>query len=99
MRGIYDWFGLSVAHISQSMPPEQRRAVPHVMHICHWRNQVGFDHRGWFGAMLGELVQRPPAFVVIDEADSILTDEARIPLVIAGGVPEDPSSHIALTKW
>jgi len=23
MRGIYDWFGLSVGHISQTMPPEQ----------------------------------------------------------------------------
>ena len=33
-----------------------------------------------------ELVQRPFAFAVIDEADSILIDEARIPLVIAGGI-------------
>ena len=38
-----------------------------------------------------ELVQRPFAFAVIDEADSILIDEARIPLVIAGGVPDDPA--------
>ena len=36
-----------------------------------------------------ELVQRPFAFAVIDEADSILIDEARIPLVIAGGLPDD----------
>jgi preprotein translocase subunit SecA len=36
-----------------------------------------------------ELVQRPFAFAVIDEADSILIDEAHIPLVIAGGVAED----------
>jgi preprotein translocase subunit SecA len=35
------------------------------------------------------MVQRPFAFAVIDEADSILIDEARIPLVIAGGVPEE----------
>ncbi len=36
-------------------------------------------------------MQRPFAFAVIDEADSILIDEARIPLVIAGGVPDDPA--------
>ena len=33
----------------------------------------------------GEQVHRPLATAVIDEADSILIDEARIPLVIAGG--------------
>ena len=37
------------------------------------------------------MVQRPFAFAVIDEADSILIDEARIPLVIAGGTPDDPA--------
>ena len=31
MRGIYDWFGLSVAHISQNMPADQRRAAYSVM--------------------------------------------------------------------
>jgi len=90
MRGIYDWFGLSVAHISQSMPPEQRRAA----YLCDvtyaTANEVGFDYlRDGLARCSEELVQRPFAFAVIDEADSILIDEARIPLVIAGGVPED----------
>ncbi len=53
-------------------------------------SEAGFDYlcdslaRG-----AGELVQRPFAFALIDEADSLLTTEARIPLVIAGGVAED----------
>ena len=34
---------------------------------------------------LDEQVHRPFAAAVIDEADSILIDEARVPLVIAGG--------------
>src|ERR1700691_5456345 len=90
MRGIYDWFGLSVAHISQSMPPEQRRAA----YLCDvtyaTANEIGFDFlRDGLARSTEELVQRPFAFAVIDEADSILIDEARIPLVIAGGVPED----------
>jgi preprotein translocase subunit SecA len=90
MRGIYDWFGLSVAHISQNMTPERRRAA----YLCDvtyaTANEVGFDYlRDGLARSVDELVQPPFAFAVIDEADSILIDEARIPLVIAGGVPED----------
>ena len=55
-------------------------------------NEVGFDYlRDGLARSADELVQRPFAFAVIDEADSILIDEARIPLVIAGGVPDDPA--------
>jgi len=90
MRGIYDWFGLSVAYISQDMPAERRRAA----YLCDvtyaTANEAGFDYlRDGLARSVDELVQRPFAFAVIDEADSILIDEARIPLVIAGGVPED----------
>jgi preprotein translocase subunit SecA len=90
MRGIYDWFGLSVGHISQDMPAEQRRAA----YLCDvtyaTANEVGFDYlRDGLARDREELVQRPFAFAVIDEADSILIDEARIPLVIAGGAADD----------
>jgi preprotein translocase subunit SecA len=90
MRGIYDWFGLSVAHISQTLSPERRRAA----YLCDvtyaTANEVGFDYlRDGLARSAEELVQRPLAFALIDEVDSILIDEARIPLVIAGGVPED----------
>jgi preprotein translocase subunit SecA len=90
MRGIYDWFGLSVAHISQNMTAEQRRAAYHCDVTYATANEVGFDYlRDGLARSAEELVQRPFAFAVIDEADSILIDEARIPLVIAGGEAED----------
>ena len=90
MRGIYDWFGLSVDSISQTMPPPDRRAA----YLCDvtyaTANEVGFDYlRDGLARSRDELVQRPFACAVIDEADSILIDEARIPLVIAGGSAED----------
>jgi len=90
--GIYEWFGLSVAHISQSMLPAPRRAA----YLCDvtyaTANEVGFDYlRDGLVRTTDEIVQRPFAFAVIDEADSILIDEARIPLVIAGGTPDDPA--------
>ena len=90
MRGIYDWFGLSVAHISQTMSPERRRAAYRCDVTYATANEVGFDYlRDGLARSAEELVQRPLVFALIDEADSILIDEARIPLVIAGGVPED----------
>ncbi len=91
MGRIYEWFGLSVSHVSQNMPPAWRRTA----YLCDvtyaTANEVGFDYlRDGLAWSTKELVQRPFAFAVIDEADSILIDEARIPLVIAGGVAEDP---------
>jgi len=90
MRGIYEWFGLSVAHISQNMSAERRRAAYSCDVTYATANEVGFDYlRDGLARRAEELVQRPFGFAVIDEADSILIDEARIPLVIAGGVAED----------
>ena len=90
MRAVYEWFGLTVGHISQDMSIKERRAA----YLCDvtyaTANEVGFDFlRDGLARSTDELVQRPFAFAVIDEADSILLDEARIPLVIAGGLPED----------
>src|SRR6266576_5603932 len=51
---------------------------------------VGFDFiRDELDVQPREQVHRPFAVAVIDEADSILIDEARIPLVIAGGKPDE----------
>jgi preprotein translocase subunit SecA len=90
MRPVYEWFGLSVGYISQDMATAERRSA----YLCDvtyaTANEVGFDYlRDGLARYRGEFVQRPFAFAVIDEADSILIDEARIPLVIAGGLPED----------
>jgi preprotein translocase subunit SecA len=89
---IYEWFGLTVAPVSQLMSTDQRRTA----YLCDvtyaTANEVGFDYlRDGLARSVDEIVQRPFAFAVIDEADSILIDEARIPLVIAGGIPDDPA--------
>ena len=92
MSGIYQSFGLSVAHVSQNMSSATRRYA----YLCDvtyaTANEVGFDFlRDGLARTAEEIVQRPFAFAVVDEADSILIDEARIPLVIAGGLPDDPA--------
>lgn len=96
MGRIYDWFGLSVAHISQDMSASQRRAAYASDITYATANEVGFDFlRDGLARNETELVQRAFGYAVIDEADSILLDEARIPLVVAGGLPEDSAAcHI-----
>jgi preprotein translocase subunit SecA len=92
MGPIYEWFGLSVGHLSQSMTAGERRAAYNCGITYATANEVGFDYlRDGLARSPGELVQRPFRCAVIDEADSILIDEARIPLVIAGGTPDDPA--------
>jgi preprotein translocase subunit SecA len=92
MGGIYSALGLSVGHIAQHMSPDARRFAYRCDVTYATANEVGFDYlRDNLVRSPEEIVQRPFAFAVIDEADSILIDEARIPLVIAGGIPDDPA--------
>lgn len=90
MGAIYRWFGLSVAHVDQHTPRDDRRSAYACDITYATANEVGFDYlRDGLALDASEMVLRPLAFAVIDEADSILIDEARIPLVIAGGVSGD----------
>jgi preprotein translocase subunit SecA len=86
MGGIYEFLGLSVGHIQQGMGMEDRRLAYACDITYATANEVGFDLlRDGLALHPREQVHRAFATAVIDEADSILIDEARIPLVIAGG--------------
>jgi preprotein translocase subunit SecA len=86
MGGIYQFLGLSVGYIQQGMSIGERQRAYACDVTYATANEVGFDHlRDGQALHSGEQVHRPFAAAVIDEADSILIDEARIPLVIAGG--------------
>lgn len=86
MRGIYAWFGLTVGVIQQGMVPRERQAAYQCDVTYATANEAGFDYlRDQIALTTAEQVHRPFSVAVVDEADSILIDEARIPLVIAGG--------------
>ena len=93
MGEIYRFLGLSVGYLQQGMTAAERRAAYACDVMYATPNEIGFDFlRDRLALHLDEQVQRPFAAAVIDEADSILIDEARIPLVIAGGDDDDESS-------
>ena len=86
MGGIYEFLGLSVGHLQQGMDADDRRRAYACDITYATANEIGFDLlRDCLVLRPREQVHRPFAAAVIDEADSILIDEARIPLVIAGG--------------
>jgi preprotein translocase subunit SecA len=90
MGGIYETLGLSVGVVQQSATAEERRRA-YVCDITYaTANEVGFDYlRDNLALRLEDKVHRPFHAAVIDEADSILIDEARIPLVLAGGEEDE----------
>src|SRR4030095_11079708 len=63
-------------------------------------SEGGFDFlRDELVAHADERVQRGRGTAIVDEADSILIDEARVPMVLAGGVAQGRSTkHVAAAK-
>ena len=86
MGGIYRLLGVSVAFVQQGMSIKEKAAAYRADVTYATATEVGFDYlRDQMALYPAEQVQQAFAAAVIDEADSILIDEARIPLVIAGG--------------
>jgi preprotein translocase subunit SecA len=86
MGPIYSLLGLTVGCIQQSMPADARRAAYACDITYATANEAGFDYlRDQLVLRCEDRVHRAFHAAVIDEADSILIDEARIPLVLAGG--------------
>jgi preprotein translocase subunit SecA len=87
MGPVYRTLGLSVDHVEQGMSPARRRAAYRADITYVTAKEAGFDYlRDLLAMDTRELVHRDFRFALVDEADSLLVDEARIPLVIAGSV-------------
>ena len=85
MGPIYRHLELSVGHVQQGMSASARRTgyACDVTYVT--AKEAGFDFLRDQRAMgVDQLVQRGFCYAIVDEADSILIDEARVPLVIAG---------------
>jgi preprotein translocase subunit SecA len=92
MGPVYRMLGLSVGYIQQGMPPGARRAAYNANITYVTAKEAGFDHlRDLLAMDAADLVHRPFNFALVDEADSLMVDEARVPLVIAGSIERDVS--------
>nr|WP_057035147.1 preprotein translocase subunit SecA [Campylobacter jejuni] len=86
MSAIYNFLGFSVGVILSSQNSDIEHKQAYDCDITYGtNNEFGFDYlRDNMKFSKAEKVQREHNFVIVDEVDSILIDEARTPLIISG---------------
>ncbi len=85
MGQVYEFLGLTTGVIVHDLNNNQRREAYNADITYGTNNEFGFDYlRDNMVVYKEERVQRGLNFVIVDEVDSILIDEARTPLIISG---------------
>ena len=88
MGPVYNFLGLTSGFVNEGMDKGERKKAYNADITYITAKEVGFDYlRDSLCFDVDELVQRKFNFAIVDEADFILIDEARIPLVIAESIP------------
>ena len=99
MGRVHRFLGLTVGKITNNMAPELRRAAYNCDITYGTNNEFGFDYlRDNMAWSLDDLVQRGHNFAIVDEADSILIDEARTPLIISGPAEENQRWYLEFAR-
>ncbi len=99
MGSIYSFLGLSTGVIVANLSPEQRKEAYGCDITYGTNNEFGFDYlRDNMAFSKEEQVQRSRNFVIIDEVDSILIDEARTPLIISGASEDSSDMYLLFNK-
>ena len=93
---LYNFLGYSVGAIVGSLRDDEERRAQYASDITYGtNNEFGFDYlRDNMNYDINEKVQRDHHFVIVDEVDSILIDEARTPLIISGPTNHKNSNYV-----
>ena len=99
MKGIYNFLGLTTGYINNDQTDEER-ILNYNCDITYATNsELGFDYlRDNMKFSFDSMVQRGHNYVIVDEIDSCLIDEARTPLIISGGVEDKTNQYLAIDK-
>lgn len=85
MKPIYDLLGVRVSYINEDTPREKRKELYSADVVYSTAKECGFDYlRDFMVYSEEDSVSGRLDRAIVDEADSILIDEARIPLIAAG---------------
>jgi preprotein translocase subunit SecA len=94
MGRLYGFLGLTTGVNLSQMPHDAKQAAYAADITYGTNNEYGFDYlRDNMVYQMADKVQRPLAFGIIDEVDSILIDEARTPLIISGQSEENTAMY------
>ncbi|MEU7918139.1 accessory Sec system translocase SecA2 [Micromonospora zamorensis] len=93
MEPVYTLLGLTVGWVNEASTPQERRDA-YACDVTYVSvSEAGFDYlRDQLVTDVEDRVQPALTTAIVDEADSIMIDEARVPMVLAGAVPgeQDP---------
>ena len=94
MGQIYRWLGLTVGVNLHSLTTQEKQKA-HLCDVTYTINsELGFDYlRDNMAPSKNQRVLRGLNFCIVDEADSVLIDESRTPLIISGGAKASMSQY------
>jgi len=93
MRPLVEFFGLSVASVTEASTREERVSAYRSDIVYGPVTEIGFDHlRDNQITHREQTVQVAADVALVDEADSVLVDEALVPLVLAGAKPGEQAT-------
>jgi len=99
MGRIHKSLGLTVGNIVHDLDEQERREAYGSDITYGTNNEFGFDYlRDNMKFRLEDYVQRDFNFAIVDEVDSILIDEARTPLIIAGPSEESTDKYYRVNR-
>lgn len=86
MKPLYNFLGLSIGLNNSTISPPEKKVAYECDITYSTNSEIGFDYlRDNMAKTLEERTQRGLNYIVIDEIDSALIDEAKTPLIISGG--------------
>jgi preprotein translocase subunit SecA len=100
MGQVYRWLGLTVGCNLHSLNTQEKKEA-HACDITYTINsELGFDYlRDNMAPNVNNRVLRGLNYCIVDEADSVLIDESRTPLIISGGAKATASQYTVADRF
>lgn len=97
---VHEFLGLTVGLNIPNLPPQEKQKAYEADITYGIGSEFGFDYLrdNMVYATTQRMRQRPYHFAIIDEIDSVLIDEAKTPLIIAGKTTVNPNLYHICSK-
>ncbi|MFD2035441.1 DEAD/DEAH box helicase [Belliella marina] len=100
MRTVYGCFDLTVSHVDGNMSQKQKKDAYSADITYATAKEVGFDYlRSNMAYSNDEMVLEGFNYAIVDEADALMIDEARNPLVLAGDMEKAYMDPYEIAKF
>ena len=99
MGKIYQFLGLTCGYINSGQTDDERRKNYSCDITYATNSELGFDYlRDNMKFSQEDMVQRGHNYAIVDEIDSCLIDEARVPLIISGQAEDKTDQYVIVNK-